>query len=521
MGFIEELNATIRTTLNIGVLENPSDVRDLYPQVRIIERYDPAFFEGLEEMYKSAKEFGEMCRPYTIERHKKAEEERYSMDFYQKDEKYWELMKEALKRGFLTAMAPGETFNGCCMKSFTSLFLMLEEVCASDPGIGVSIGDHWLGMLPILLSGRIDLWYDEILSKQLKGDPCLVAYAITEPGGGSDAEDEDFYKMASKYLTGHAEKTKGGYILNVQKKFTTNGSVSSYVTVLAPLDTKNPLETSCFFLTPTNAEGFSFGRNEEKMGQRGHPATETFWDNVFVPEKYLLSPVGTGMYIGGTATLAVSRAGVGAIGTGIARGVYERFLDYARNTKVNGHMLIDENDIQIALADMYRRWMFAHNAWINSGLMFDSLFAPYLEIVNRLIPKNIFNIGREIVFNPLIEKILSGILGAIQGSPQFKQLLYNIMYGYVLPNDYIGKLLGLSSIAKPTSGDMAVANAVEALNLIGPRYSVHRQGIEKLFCDGKLNQIYEGANQVNLIAVYKELCRRSKGFFDIPTAEVL
>ncbi|RZN65910.1 MAG: acyl-CoA dehydrogenase [Candidatus Methanolliviera hydrocarbonicum] len=517
---LKVLENTVETVLKLGPLYKPSLVKTFFPRLDWIERYDPQYVEDVEESFRNVREYvDKYVVPNAIEYHKKAEEDRY---FYDKDPKYWELMKTGglLRRGKedyyqMLGLWP-ELFGGPGLGAMATTFAAIDEMSAGCAGFSVAFNDHWLGLLPIILTARYDIIYD-ILAEERNGEIAYVAYAITDTTGGSDAEDADFYNMAKEFSL-DVEKVEGGYVLNGTRQFTSNGYIAKYITVLGHLDHKRPDETSCFFFVPTDSEGFSCGRNEEKMGQRFYPTTVTNFDHVFVPDEYLLGPVGTGFYTGGTVTLAASRAGVAAIGTGIARGVYERFLEYARETEINGHKLIDENDIQMALGTWQREIHMARQGYMDSCGLLDSVFIGILEPL-KLIPESMNSMIREVLFDPVVQPILSSILHKIMGSNACKGLIDKVWYDYVMPEDMVERLLGYSSSAKPFAGDMAVRIATEALNLMGPRYSTYRQGIEKLLCDAKLNQIYEGTNQVNTIASYKMLCTKQPGRHD--TSEVV
>ncbi len=202
--------------------------------------------------------------------------------------------------------------------------LALEELCSTCGGIANIFGAHALGIAPLLTSGSL-AWWDTHLAETARaekaGDPLIWAYAITEPSAGTDVEEPHFLDGAR--LTMEARPVDGGYVLNGRKCFISNGAVARYLTLTACTDKRRPLETWTLFLIDREMPGFSVVRNEVKMGQRACPATELLFEDVFVPRENVLGHEGDGMDLGALLVLAASRAPVGAIATGIARGALE------------------------------------------------------------------------------------------------------------------------------------------------------------------------------------------------------
>ena len=112
-------------------------------------------------------------------------------------------------------------------------------------------------------------------------------------------------------------------------------------------------------------KGFTFGKHEDKMGQRACPASELIFEDCFIPDEYVLldsrnmrkSPLrDTGELVNQIIHYVVeaSRPAVGAFGTGVARGAYEHALKFAGETAVDGKLLINHEWAQIMLAEMYK-----------------------------------------------------------------------------------------------------------------------------------------------------------------------
>jgi butyryl-CoA dehydrogenase len=193
-----------------------------------------------------------------------------------------------------------------------------------------------------------------------------MAFAITEPGAGSDAQDG---RGASLYRpTTTAKKVEGGWLLNGTKIFISGGDIAQSVSVFAALEGEGMDSWSCFLLQ-RGMDGFTVGRKESKMGQRASAATELIMDNVFVPDSHLVGELYQGWGIN-RAVLNYSRIPVGAIALGIARGAMESAVEFASSQSQGGKPLINYQEVQLAIAQMLMEvsamrcmvWNFA-NTW--------------------------------------------------------------------------------------------------------------------------------------------------------------
>jgi alkylation response protein AidB-like acyl-CoA dehydrogenase len=101
-------------------------------------------------------------------------------------------------------------------------------------------------------------------------------------------------------------------------------------------------------------KGFSLGRHEKKMGQRGGDATELILEDVFIPDENRVGAERAGWAINRNV-LNTSRPAVGAIGLGIGRGAWESCLDFCRRTRLGGKRLIEYQDVQIEIAGMFAK----------------------------------------------------------------------------------------------------------------------------------------------------------------------
>src|SRR5690606_6269700 len=116
------------------------------------------------------------------------------------------------------------------------------------------------------------------LKPALRGEK-IGAFAITEPGAGSDAAS----------LRTRAVKVEGGYRLNGTKIFTTNGTVADFITVVATTDSSRGLKGLELFVVDTNTPGFSVGRRLDKFCVHSSDTGELVFEDVFVPDDHCLN----------------------------------------------------------------------------------------------------------------------------------------------------------------------------------------------------------------------------------------
>jgi len=356
-----------------------------------------------------------------------------------------ELVREGAKAGVLSFLIP-EVLGGTGGDMFAGL-LVTEQIARACSGSAVLFGATGLGLAPIMLSGNFALLQElvpPLVASWETDEPKLAALAATEPDMGSDIMTGD---PAARMGT-RATKVDGGYRLNGNKVFISNGSLAGLVTVFATTDTSRPIRESwCCFAVTSDSPGFSVGQVFDKMGQRAAPAVELVFDDVFVPDEHRVVPEGYGWQLS-NMIMSVTRAPVGAIALGIATAAYEKAIDYAEVRVQGGKPIVAHQAVALMLADMAIR----------------------VEAARALV----YKAGREIA----------------AGRPSIK----------------------LSSMAKAYAADAAVANALDAIQVLGGNGYMHEYGVEKLLRDAKLTQIYEGTNQMNRLELVEAITQeRSAG----------
>jgi len=281
------------------------------------------------------------------------------------DEFDWEILRIGAREGYLGLIVPpgyGGMYGPRLMaKGMLSVSVIMEELCRACSGIGLIFGAHALGLAPIVLSMDLGVWkkYLRPLSKTWKNEhPQIAAFAITEPGAGSDAEDDEGGPKGK--LTSFATKVEGGWILNGRKCFISNGGQASLVTVFAATDRENPAYSWTCFAVHKGQEGFSVGRLEDKMGQRASSAAELIFEDVFVSDDDVVGGVKNGWRLN-RLTLDTSRSAVGAIALGIAQGAFDHTIKYCLENQRGGKLLIEHGWVRQELAEMAAKLEAARN----------------------------------------------------------------------------------------------------------------------------------------------------------------
>ena len=172
----------------------------------------------------------------------------------------------------------------------------------------------------------------------------LGAFGLTEAGAGSD--------VAAMSMT--AAKKDGGYVLNGNKIFITNGAEAETVVTFATVDKSKGYRGITAFIIEKGMPGYSVGKHERKLGIRGSSTTELIFDNCFVPEKNRLGPEGKGFRIA-LETIDGSRIGIAAQALGIGQAALEKALAYAKERQQFGQAIVNFQAIQWMLADMAMR----------------------------------------------------------------------------------------------------------------------------------------------------------------------
>lgn len=251
----------------------------------------------------------------------------------------WDLVDVYKKHGFLYLMLP-ERFGGLD-GDITSLCVVIEELAKVSGAPSLIPLAHSVGLMPIMVAAN-DEQKEYIYNKLVEPDKLhLVAFALTEPEGGSDAS----------HMRTTAIKDGDYYYLSGKKTMITNGANAQFYSVLATTNPRLRTKGISAFYIERDCPGFTIGKSEDKMGMRGSDITELIFDNVRLTKDNLLGKEGDGWDIA-MSTLNLSRPAVGAQAVGIAQGALDFSLEYAWKRVQFGQKLADFEGIQFMVADM-------------------------------------------------------------------------------------------------------------------------------------------------------------------------
>ncbi len=245
----------------------------------------------------------------------------------------------------------------------------LSKVCATT---GLILAVQELGSLGLKLAGT-DEQKARYLPRLASGE-WLIAYALTEPGSGSD----------SAAMRTEARRDGGEYVLNGSKRFITNAGVAELYTVFAKTDPEAGHAGISAFMVEASAPGFEVGRIEPKMGIKGSTTGEIFFNDCRVPAENLLGEEGEGFRIA-MRILDRSRPGIGAQGLGLAQGATDYALEYAKTRETMGKPIAEHQLIAATLADMETKCEAARGLLYRCGQMIDEGFdGPELTKISAM-----------------------------------------------------------------------------------------------------------------------------------------
>lgn len=236
--------------------------------------------------------------------------------------------------------------------------LALEEIAAGDGACSTIMSVHnSVGCVPILNFGS-DAQKQRWLPDMATGKS-LGAFALTEPGAGSDASA----------ITTKAEPTQNGYRLNGVKQFITSGKHADVAIVFAR--TSDGKKGISAFIVDTKTPGYIVSRVEDKLGQRSSDTCQITFDNLELPADSLLGEEGNGYRIA-LSNLEGGRIGIGAQAVGMAKSAYNHALEYANTRVAFGETIINHQSIAFKLADMVTQIEAARLMVLNAAQLRDA-----------------------------------------------------------------------------------------------------------------------------------------------------
>jgi alkylation response protein AidB-like acyl-CoA dehydrogenase len=340
---------------------------------------------------------------------------------------------EALVKADLHAIHIPEEYGGAGGDAIATA-IVIEEVARACASSSLIPAVNKLGTVPLLLSASEDL-KQRYLPRVASGES-MFSYALSEPDAGSDAAA----------MRTRAVRDGDRYILNGTKRWITNAGVSSFYTVMAVTDPAAGPAGISAFVVEDGDEGFSFGALEHKLGIKGSPTRELYFDNCAIPADRMIGAEGSGFRTA-LATLDHTRITIAAQALGIAQGALDYASGYVKERQQFGKAIAEFQGIQFMLADM----------------------AMKVEAARQLTYAAAARSER-----------------AMAGTPQ--------------PD-----LTFMSSACKCFASDVAMEVTTDAVQLLGGYGYVSDYPVERMMRDAKITQIYEGTNQIQRVVMARQL----------------
>ncbi|BBY54799.1 acyl-CoA dehydrogenase [Mycobacterium koreense] len=336
----------------------------------------------------------------------------------------------ALNASGFNAVHVPEAFGGQGADSVATCIVIEEvaRVCASSSLIPAV---NKLGTMGLILAGSDEL-KSQVLPSLAAGET-MASYALSERESGSDA-----VAMRTR-----ASADGDDWVLNGTKAWITNGGKSTWYTVMAVSDPDKGANGISAFIVHKDDEGFTVGPKEKKLGIKGSPTTELYFENCRIPGDRIIGEPGTGFKTA-LRTLDHTRPTIGAQAVGIAQGALDAAIAYTKDRKQFGRPVADNQGVQFMIADMAMKLQAA-----------------------RLM-------------------VYSAAARAERGEPDL---------GFI------------SAASKCFASDVAMEITTDAVQLFGGAGYTIDFPVERMMRDAKITQIYEGTNQIQRVVMSRALLR--------------
>ncbi len=338
-----------------------------------------------------------------------------------------EAAKALLASDFHAPHVP-EEYGGAGADALATV-IVIEEVARACVSSSLIPAVNKLGSLPVQISGSEEL-KKKYLTKLAAGEGGF-SYCLSEPDAGSDA-----ISMKTR-----AVRDGDMWVLNGVKRWITNAGESEYYTVMAVTDPEARSKGISAFVVEKSDEGVTFGAPEKKLGIKGSPTREVYFDNVRIPADRMIGAEGTG-FSTAMKTLDHTRVTIAAQAVGVAQGALDYALEYAKEREQFGKAIAEFQGLQFMLADM--------------GMKVEA--------------------ARQITY-----------AAAGRSERGDKDLTF------------------FGAAAKCFASDVAMEVTTNAVQVLGGYGYTRDYPVERMMRDAKITQIYEGTNQVQRIVMARQL----------------
>ena len=359
--------------------------------------------------------------------------------------KVLELMKEAGELGLLGADVP-EMFGGSGLDKISSA--IISEKMSIAGGFSITHGAHvGIGSLPLILFGNVQQ-KQKYLPSLATGEK-IASYCLTEPTAGSDA-------LGIK-TTAVLNEEGTHYILKGQKQWITNAGIADIFTVYAKVDGKD----YSAFIVEREFPGVSIGQEENKLGIRSSSTCSVILDNVLVPKENLLGEKGKGHLIAlNVLNLGRFKLGMGAIGA--SKEALKVTIPYINNRQQFQTPISRFPLTKAKVATM-------------AALLYASESSVYRTA-----------------------GLLSEALDPLEGTEDWK-----------IPAKLVNEYSMECSLNKIFASEALDKIVDECLQLHGGNGFMEEYAISRMYRDSRINRIFEGTNEINLLAVTGNYLRRA------------
>ena len=308
--------------------------------------------------------------------------------------------------------------------------LVIEEVARACVSSSLIPAVNKLGSLPVQIAGSEEL-EQTYLGALARGEGGF-SYCLSEPDAGSDAGG----------MKTRAVRDGDEWVLDGVKRWITNAGESEFYTVMAVTDPEKKTRGGISaFVVEKSDEGVSFGAPEKKLGIKGSPTREVYFDKVRIPADRMIGAEGTG-FATAMQTLDHTRVTIAAQAVGVAQGALDYALGYAKERQQFGKSIADFQGLQFMLADM--------------GMKVEAA----------------------------------------------RQMTYAAAGRSERGDD---DLTFFGAAAKCFASDVAMEVTVNAVQVLGGYGYTRDYPVERMMRDAKITQIYEGTNQVQRIVMARQL----------------